>query len=249
MKTKIHIVLPAYNEELSLEQLLKRLDFAIQDSNLDAVIIVVNDGSTDKTIDVARNFVGTSPIKIIDQQPNRGLAETIKNGLFNAVNDSQKDDIIIVMDADNSHSPGLMLRMVNLIKEGCDIVIASRYQKGARTIGLSNYRKFLSFAASWLFRLVVGIPQVRDYTCGYRAYKAEVLQKAFEYYKENFIRQTGFSCMIEILLRVKKFNPIIEEVPLILRYDMKESLSKMKIGVTIKQTLNLLFSYKFQKDY
>lgn len=249
MRTKIHIVLPAYNEEVSLEQLLKRLDFTIQDSNLDAVVTVVNDGSTDNTINVAKTFKGNVSIKIIDQQPNRGLAETIKNGLFAVLNESENNDIIIVMDADNSHTPGLMLRMVNLIKEGCDIVIASRYQKGARIRGLSNSRKILSLGASWLFRIFVGIPQVRDYTCGYRAYKSEILKKAFEHYKHNFIRQAGFSCMVEILLRMKKFDPIIEEVPLILRYDMKESLSKMKIGLTIKQTLKMLFNYKFNKDY
>lgn len=249
MKTKIHIVLPAYNEEASLEQLLRRLDFTIQDSNLDAVITVVNDGSVDRTIDIAKKFRGHSIIKVIDQQPNKGLAESIKNGLFTVLNESENDDIIIVMDADNSHTPGLMLRMVGLIKEGCDIVIASRYQKGARILGLSNSRKLLSLGASWLFRILVAIPQVRDYTCGYRAYKAEILKKAFEYYKNNFIKQTGFSCMIEILLRIKKFDPIIEEVPLILRYDMKKSLSKMKVGLTIRQTLKMLFNYKFRKDY
>jgi dolichol-phosphate mannosyltransferase len=249
MKTKIHIVLPAYNEEASLDHLLKRLDFTIQDSNLDAVITIVNDGSTDKTMEVAKNFRGNSVIKIIDQQPNKGLAETIKNGLFAVVHECQDEDIIIVMDADNSHTPGLMLRMVNLIKEGCDIVIASRYQKGARIKGLSNSRKLLSLGASWLFRVLVGIPHVRDYTCGYRAYKAEILKKAFAHYKENFIKQTGFSCMIEILLRMIKFDPIIEEVPLILRYDMKESLSKMKVSLTIKQTLKMLFNYKFNSDY
>ncbi len=249
-KTKIHIVLPAYNEEASLPNLLERLDFAFQDDNLFGEIIVVNDGSTDKTAEIARNFQGTTKVRLIDQQPNRGLAETIKNGLFTTLADCHgEEDIIIVMDADNSHSPGLMFRMINLVREGCDIVIASRYQKGARVRGLSRFRRLLSFGASILFRLLVGIPEVKDYTCGYRAYKAVLLKKAMTHYKEDFIRQTGFACMIEILLRVQKFDPIIGEVPLILRYDMKESASKMKIVKTIKQTLTMLFRYKFTKSY
>lgn len=249
-RTKIHIVLPAYNEEASLPQLLNRLDFALQDSNLFGEIIVVNDGSTDTTAEIARSFRGNTKVKLIDQQPNRGLAETIKNGLFTTLDACESDeDIIIVMDADNSHSPGLMFRMVNLIKEGCDIVIASRYQRGARIRGLSRFRRVLSYGASILFRVLVRIPQVKDYTCGYRAYKVGLLKKAVAHYQDNFIKQTGFACMIEILLRVQKFDPIIDEVPLILRYDYKESSSKMKITRTIKQTLSMLFRYTFYKNY
>lgn len=249
-KTKIHIVLPAYNEEASLFQLLTRLDFALQDSNLNGEIYVVNDGSTDNTVNIAKSFKGLTKVNIINQEINLGLAETIKNGLFTTLEYCEsEEDIIIVMDADNSHSPGLMNRMVNLVKEGCDIVIASRYQKGARIKGLSNFRKILSIGASILFRVMVRIPHVKDYTCGYRAYKVAMLKKAMNHYKSDFIKQTGFACMIEILLRMQKFDPIIEEVPLILRYDMKESASKMKIKRTIYQTLQMLFNYTFNKNY
>jgi dolichol-phosphate mannosyltransferase len=249
-KRKIKVVLPAYNEELALPPLLKRLDSAYEEFGLNMEILVVNDGSTDKTSEVARNFKGNIKVEVLDLNPNRGLAGAIKAGLFEAVNDCKSDDdIIIVMDADNTHTPGLIMRMVRLITEGCDVVIASRYQPGSRVIGLTPFRRLLSDGASWLFRIVVGIRGVRDYTCGYRAYRVEVLKKAFQHYKENFIRQSGFGCMIEILLRINKFDPIIQEVPLILRYDFKEGHSKMKVWKTIKQTLKLLLNYRFGKDF
>jgi dolichol-phosphate mannosyltransferase len=249
-KRKIKVVLPAYNEELALPPLLKRLDSAYEEFGLNMEILVVNDGSTDKTAEVARNFKGNIKVEVLDLNPNRGLAGAIKAGLFEAVNDCKSgDDIIIVMDADNTHTPGLIMRMVRLITEGCDVVIASRYQPGSRVIGLTPFRRLLSDGASWLFRIVVGIRGVRDYTCGYRAYRVEVLKKAFQHYKENFIRQSGFGCMIEILLRINKFDPIIQEVPLILRYDFKEGQSKMKVWKTIKQTLKLLLNYRFSKDF
>lgn len=249
-KRKIKVVLPAYNEEQSLPPLLNRLERAYEESGLNIEILVVNDGSKDRTSEVARNFRGQLKVEVLDLHPNRGLAGAIKAGLFEAVKQCKSDDdIIIIMDADNTHTPGLILRMVRLITEGCDVVIASRYQPGSRVIGLSRFRRLLSDGASWLFRILVGIRGVRDYTCGYRAYRVEVLRKAFALYQENFIRQSGFGCMIEILLRIQKFDPIIQEVPLILRYDLKEGESKMKIWRTIKQTLKLLFDYRFRKNY
>ena len=99
-----------------------------------------------------------------------------------------------------------------------------------------------------LFRSVARVPGVRDYTCGYRAYRAGVLRVAFERYQDQFIRQTGFGCMAEILLRVNAVSPIIHEVPLILRYDLKESASKMRVGRTVRETLLLLLHYRVRGD-
>jgi dolichol-phosphate mannosyltransferase len=236
-------VLPAYNEEASLPTLLERLELAFEEVGLKGEVLVVNDGSTDNTVDAVQSYIGRLSLRLLDLQPNRGLAEAIKTGLFAAVSECQPGDIVITMDADNSHTPGLILRMVRLIREGSDMVIASRYQPGSRTRGVPMLRRLLSWGASILFRLTVRIPGVRDYTCGYRAYRSELLQSAFDRYHDEFIRQTGFSCMAEILLKLKTFNPIIREVPLILRYDMKASSSKMKVFQTVNETLKMLFRH------
>lgn len=246
---EVKVILPAYNEAETLPLLLGRLDQAFWESNLPSEIIVINDGSTDSTAETVKAFKGATPVRLIEQHPNRGLAETIKNGLFTVAPDCDDDDIIIVMDADNTHTPGLIFQMVRLIKEGCDLVIASRYQKGAAIKGVSEGRKFLSWGASILFRTVVRLPGVKDYTCGYRAYRVGLLKLAIEHYREDFIRRTGFACMTEILIRIKKFEPIIREVPLILRYDHKKSASKMNIGLTVFETLSMLLSYMFRRNY
>ena len=244
---RIIVVLPAYNEEKSILKLLLRINQSFKQFNLSGEIIVVNDGSADRTLEVVKSAQLQVPLKIVDLAVNQGLANAIKEGFLAAVSHSRPHDIIIVMDADNSHTPGLILRMTRLIFEGADVVIASRYQKGARIKGLSKFRVFLSWAASILFRVMVGIPGVRDYTCGYRAYRADLLLKAFEDYRNEFIKQTGFACMAEILLKLSKYDPIILEVPLILRYDHKESSSKMRVARTIRQTLAMLVKFRFSK--
>jgi dolichol-phosphate mannosyltransferase len=103
----IRVVLPAYNEQKSLPALLERLDLAFEESSLLGDILIVNDGSTDETVRVVRNYAGQSPVRLLDLQPNRGLAEALKNGLLTAVAECEAGDIIITMDADNTHTPGL----------------------------------------------------------------------------------------------------------------------------------------------
>ncbi len=250
-KMAVRIILPAYNEERSLPTLLKNLESVVSELKMNAEILVVNDGSTDDTAEIVKRYQKDSAVKtrLINLQPNRGLAEAIRTGIFTIVPECDDEDIIIMMDADNTHTPDLIYRMVRLIRGGCDVVIASRYQKGARIMGLSTLRKLLSWSASIFFRLVVGMASVRDYTCGYRAYRAGLLKTALDHYKKGFIKQSGFACMAEILLKLKRFNPIIEEVPLILRYDYKEGASKMKVWKTTKESLGMLFNYVLKKDF
>jgi dolichol-phosphate mannosyltransferase len=237
---RVRVVLPAYNEERTLPSLLERLDRAFHEARLQGDVLVVNDGSTDGTAAAVRQFRGRLAVHPLDLQPNRGLAEAIRVGLLAAIEQADDDDIIITMDADNSHAPGLIPRMVQMIREGSDVVIASRYQPGARVRGVPPFRQILSLGASVLFRLVARVPGVRDYTCGFRAYRAGLLRSAFERYPGQFIRQAGFSCMAEILLKLKAMTPIIHEVPMILRYDLKRSASKMNVGRTIGETLLML---------
>ena len=111
-----------------------------------------------------------------------------------------------------------------------DVVIASRFQPGAQEIGVPAFRILLSHVASAGIRTIVGYPGVRDYTCGFRAYRGETLRNLIDTFgDDNFIRENGFSCMFELLLNLRAIRARISEVPLVLRYDLKEGASKMRI--------------------
>jgi dolichol-phosphate mannosyltransferase len=131
--------------------------------------------------------------------------------------------------------------MVRMISEGYDVVIASRYREGSRTIGVPVLRRALSRGASWLFRAVFPIQGVRDYTCGYRAYRAGVVRSAIARYGEEFLDQDGFQCMVDILLKLRPMHLVFGEVPFILRYDYKEGGSKMNVSKTVRDTLGLMW--------
>lgn len=234
------IVLPAYNEEQTIRPLLQSLKEAMEEDGLEYNVLIVDDGSTDKTSEVVEEFSTHMPIHLIKHKVNKGLPEAIKTGLFSAVDQLGEKDIIITMDADNTHSPGLILRMTRMIKEGSHVVIASRYQRGSRIRGLSRTRRLLSYGANLLFRIIFPIQGVKDYSCGFRAYRASVLKEAIARYGDTFINQPGFSCMVDILLKIRNLDPIATEAPLILRYDLKESASKMNVSKNVRETLGLL---------
>jgi dolichol-phosphate mannosyltransferase len=144
------------------------------------------------------------------------------------------------MDADLTHTPGLIASMVRMIHEGRDVVVASRYRPGSAVVGLALHRRLISQLASWLMRIVFPIRGIRDYTCGYRAYRSQVLKAALHKYGENLIDQEGFQCMVDILLKLRRMSLAFGEVPMVLRYDQKGGASKMKLLRTARQTLSLL---------
>ena len=241
------VVLPAYNEECSLPPLLDRIVEAMYDSKASYRIIVVDDGSSDSTARIAEEYGRNIPLTLERHAANLGLGMTIRDGLLKAIEMANPRDIIITMDADNSHNPEIIARMGQLVREGNDVVIASRYQYGSTTRGVSGFRRFLSRGAGLLFRIVFPIPSVRDYTCGYRAYKAEALKRAVEHYGPAMFDQQGFQCMVDILLKLRRLDLIFVEVPMVLRYDMKASTSKMRVGRTIRNTLLLMIKRRFRR--
>ncbi len=243
----ITIVLPAYNEEESLPPLLHKINEAYNFYKWDASVLVVNDGSIDNTLAVAQNFKADIPIDVLDIQPNSGLANAINSGMRRAIQGLKDTDIVVTLDADDSQIPFLIQRMAQQIAEGSDLVIASRYQPGARIKGLKRSRTFFSWAAGFLFRMLVGFEGIRDYTCGFRAYRVDMLRKTINVYGDKFITQKGFGCMVEVLLKVASQSATMNEVPMILRYDLKQGESKMNVQKTMKQTLKLLLDYKTGK--
>jgi len=236
------VVLPAYNEEANIGSLLRGIFESLTDEHLGFSIIVVNDGSSDRTQQILEGYSREFPLMVHRHVENQGLGPTLRDGLRRAADIAAERDIIITMDADESHTPGLMIRMISMIREGYDVVIASRYQRGSRIYGLTLGRRVISRMGSLLMRILFPTPGVSDFTCGYRAYRAEALKQAYSKYGDSLVNQDGFQCMVDMLLKLRKLPLIFGEVPLILRYDLKLSQSKMRLMRTSVETLKLLWA-------
>jgi len=245
----IHVLLPAFNEEPQIAPLLEGIRDVLQGSGREYRIVLVDDGSSDNTAAVAAR-VGDScvlALTILRHPVNQGLAAALRTGLGEIVRTAAGEDVVITMDADNTHPPGLMPLMADRIAAGSDLVVASRYRRGSRVIGVPLQRRLLSDAASIVFRLLFPLRGVRDYTCGYRAYRAALLGKMHADLGEALISERGFSCMADLLLKARAYSPVAAEVPLVLRYDLKQGQSKMKVGRTVRDSLLLILKRRFTR--
>lgn len=245
-RRRVWVVLPAFNEERSLPSLLEAIDGSMVEAGLPYEIVLLDDGSDDRTPDIARAYADHLPVRLHRHPVNLGLGAAVRDGLIEASEKADAEDVIVTMDADNSQSPALIERMVGMVGEGCDVVIASRFRPGSRVRGVPLLRRAMSYWGSRLFRLVFPISGVRDYTCGYRAYRAAVLQGALAAHGREFFDQEGFQCMVDILLKLRGVGLTFGEVPLVLRYDLKEGASKMRVLRTAGSTLALIVKRRFE---
>jgi dolichol-phosphate mannosyltransferase len=236
----IYVMLPAYNEEKCLPLLLDNFYRVFQEISMPYKVVVVDDGSVDHTASIAKQYALRMPLELIKHGVNKGLGAAMRTGLSHVAETSRPTDVIVTMDADNTHNPEVLLEMLKKVEQGADVVIASRYQTGGDEVGLEVHRKMLSRGASLLLGLFFRVEGASDYTCGYRMYRCSVIKNALKRYGKALITENGFVCMAEILVKVAYLPATIAEVPLILRYDLKEGVSKMKKIKTIIQYLKFI---------
>ena len=175
---KIFITMSAYNEEKSIPPLLDAIIDTFNNSNYSYQIVLIDDGSSDKTVEVVESYAAKAPIKIITHIINKGLGKGIKTAIRQTLKIASDEDIMVCMDADNTHHPQYILPMIRKIEEGFDIVIASRFIKGSKQIGVPFLRKIISFGARITFKIFLNLKNVRDYTCGFRAFRVKIVREA-----------------------------------------------------------------------
>jgi dolichol-phosphate mannosyltransferase len=232
----IYVLFPTYNEELGIGRTLKVVKEL--EGSLPAAlrVVVVDDGSHDKTSEVASEYLDELNLKIKKFPENKGVTEVLKAGFHYIVNDSKspETDVCVVLDADNTQDPVVMLEMLSKINAGEDIVIASRFKGNGGMIGCPLFRVTLSFGVSWIMRCLARVPNVKDYSIFYRAYRVSLMKEAFERFDEaDLFYGRGFAVMPNYLIKLGMLSKKIAEVPCILRYDLKEGASGIKIFKTI----------------
>lgn len=201
---EVSIVIPALNEERRLGKTLEDIKSFFNGRNTKHEIIVVDDGSTDKTADVFEKHCGQKPRCVLLRfNKNHGKGFAVKNGVLKS-----GGRLILTADADGSTPIEEFSRLRDKIEKGADIAIGSRYMKnsGAQR-KQSFFRFFMGKLGNWLIRLLL-LPNIKDTQCGFKLFKAAAAKKIFG---SQTIKGFGFD--MEVLALAQKFGYKIKEAP------------------------------------
>ena len=241
----IVVLLPAFNEEESLPLLMPKLKSTLEAMKEDFRILVCNDGSSDRTQEMLRDYSANMPLEIIRHKINRGLGESARDLFERASEITDPSDVIIRLDCDDTHDPKYIPAIVKKAREGFDVVIASRFEPGGGQMGVNSYRAFISRCANLFMKVFFPIRGLKEYSCGFRGYRAEKITEAIEFYGNNFIqlKGLGFTGTLEKLVKLKLIGAKFGEIPFILRYDQKQSASKMVSSITTLGYITMTLMY------
>lgn len=236
----IYIVIPAYNEEGSIGSLLSKLETFLKGQKIH--LIVVDDGCKDRTKEIALSFQDRIDMEVISHPTNLGVGAAFRTGLSRATALSQLQDVIVMIEADDTNDPAIILSLASQVENGSDVVCASRYVKGGGYYNFPLNRLIISWCANTIFWILFHVPKVRDYTIFFRAYRAATLMHGFKVYGDDLITTRGFGANAEILVRLYKMGGVtFSEYPLVYKYGLKRSKSKMKVMRNIREYRHLVW--------
>ncbi|MFQ6131911.1 MAG: dolichyl-phosphate beta-glucosyltransferase [Armatimonadota bacterium] len=201
----VSIIIPAYNEEARLGPTLEAVLSFLGSGGRSHEVVVVDDGSSDGTPDIARQWQQRSPkLRLLRNEQNRGKGYSVRRGVGES-----RGEVILFADADNSTPIEQADALLARLEEGADVAIASRALPDSRLeVRQPLYRETMGKAFGALVRLITGLP-FRDCQCGFKAFKREVAQRLFA---KLSVERWAFDSEL-LYLAVKKYGYKVAEVP------------------------------------
>jgi glycosyltransferase involved in cell wall biosynthesis len=225
---KVIISIPAYNEEKTLPAVIKELKTVMKKTKYDFEILVLNDGSKDNTVKVAKN----AGAQVYSNNRNLGLAETFKHELKRCL--EHKADVIVHTDADGQYPAIYIPLMLSKIEEGNDLVLGSRFGRGkyAGSLMKSLGNQAFAFVFSNLLKT-----KLTDTTTGFRAFTKKVAELPLI---------NNFTYTQEQLIRAGKAKMKVAEIPIKTRKTRPSRLFKNPLDYAIKAWINI---FRIYRDY
>ncbi|MEO7669504.1 MAG: polyprenol monophosphomannose synthase [Polyangia bacterium] len=204
MPPRTLIVIPTYNEREGLEAIIKAVRTAVPA----ATILVVDDASPDGTGALADTLAAGDPqVRVKHRAGKEGLGPAYIDAFLQALEEGW--EYVVQMDADFSHDPGDVPRLLAQLDQGADVAVGSRYVAGGGTANWGLGRRLISHGGSLYARTILAVP-VRDLTAGFKAWKAATLRTI----SSGEVRAKGYGFQIEMTYRALKAGARVVEVPI-----------------------------------
>lgn len=237
----IYILIPVFNEEGNIANLYNELKLIL--SGEEKLFVFSDDGSTDKSVSVLKEYFKDLPHKIISDGINRGPGCAFNIGFNWILEDSKNDaDIVVTLEADCTSDLSILPHMLGINKMGYELVLASVYAQGGGFDKTSFLRRLISSVANLLYRFLFNL-NVQTLSSFYRVYTISLLRRVKTKYGELIINN-GFICMLEILIKAICCNTKVIEVPMLLQSNKRVGKSKMKVVKTSLQYFHFLITFK-----
>jgi dolichyl-phosphate beta-glucosyltransferase len=205
----LSLIIPAYNEEKRIGPSLAQIITYFQRNRCSYELIVVDDGSTDRTVELVRELIAETQDGHLLHAQHGGKGAAVRKGILSA-----KGQYIFFTDADLSTPITELDKFLEQFNQGYDIVIGSRKITGANVeVHQSWLREFMSKVFIWLTNLIL-TKNISDVTCGFKGFTHSAAQKVFAIQRVN-----DWSFDAEILFLAQKYGYTVKEVPVHWRND------------------------------
>jgi dolichyl-phosphate beta-glucosyltransferase len=233
-KVEISVIVPAYNEETRLSSTLPRLWGSLKSRFSSFEIIVVDDGSKDRTAEIVSSFCQYHPeIRIISFEQNRGKGHAVRTGVLEAIG-----EYVLFCDADLSTPIREVKKLLSALEEGNDVAIGSRASQDSKIIKYQPlYRVLMGKTFNKIVR-ILGVPGIKDTQCGFKCFPREVAQEIF-----SRSRIDGFSFDVEILYIARRLGLRIAEVGVLWKNSPMSKVHPVKHSLQMLRDLLLIRFY------
>ena len=235
-------VIPAYNEEPNLPRLFDDLESRPALFPPGSRVIIVDDGSQDRTAPIVADYEGDLPIELLSLGENQGPGAAFRAGFAAALEQCPDDAFVVTLEADTTSDLDALPKMLERAAAGAELVLASWKMQN-----VSRRRRFLSAAAGFVVRHALGV-NAKTVSSFFRVYRARTLRAAMERYGDGFVRERGFACKAEIHAKIARLGTKIEEVQVDLDWSRREGESKMPVVKTMVAYWRMLARQSFVRD-
>lgn len=238
---RVYFLIPIYNEALNIPQLYNELSTALPNNN--CFFVFSDDGSADNSKALLQNYFKDLPHVVLGDGTNKGPGHAFNVGFdWILAQDYSSEDIVVTLEADGTSDIRLLPEMIGINRLGYDMVLASVYAQGGGFEHTTFLRKLISSIANLLYRFLFNI-KVQTLSSFYRVYNINLLAKIKNKYG-SIISETGFICMLEVLIKAVDTKARMIEVPMVLASSKRKGASKLKIIKTTLQYFRFLASVK-----